>query len=175
MERETSTVKNIHLHNEKVTQRILESKDNNLKRLVEEYVPPGFWQTPSLTQTYFCFNNPESCLGERDCQEGYSGTLCNECLPQNSNLLKNKCNECGFQSISAVLNELFVTTGPVFFMWCILMIIIDSRNSLDIRRGDSTKRQKFWMLVNDILSYLQDMYLLSFIEPNLPTSLLYIT
>ena len=174
LEREILTVKNLHFHNEKVTQRILESKDDNSKRLIEEDVPPGFWQTPSLTQTYFCFNNPESCLGDRNCQEGYSGTLCNKCLPQNSNLLKNKCNECGFQSISAVLNELFLIASPVFFMWCILMIMIDSRNSLDIGRGDSTKRQKLCMLVNNIISYLQDLYLLSIIEPNLPTSLLYI-
>jgi len=75
----------------------------------------------------------------------------------------------------AILNQIILLISPILCIWYLLKITMDSKNSLGMGRGDSTQRQKLCILVNSILSYFQEIYFLILVDPNFPTSLLFVS
>ncbi|KNC56487.1 fibronectin type III domain-containing protein [Thecamonas trahens ATCC 50062] len=80
---------------------------------------PGFFPDESDPTLFLACPNPDACAGEGQCQAGYGGRLCAQCLP-NYYRLRGKCFACKagvntFVTVLLVLAALVVAAALVSF------------------------------------------------------------
>jgi len=128
----------------------------------------GYWRAKNDTETFFeCFN-PDACIGSPEppdvslvglCADGYSGHLCQVCLPNYSRTGRNNCARCPGKTANISISTLIILVAL-----CAIALIV----GLAIR-GATRPRSLIAIYFKIFLNYLQMVIVAASLNLNWPS------